>query len=417
MAVVLLSRQNRQIIKRGETAMPIWIWLRGKIWYFRHKPRGMPEINVSLSTTRRDVAVRKARAHLSALRVHESKRDMAQCILSKILKSHTGLEEELKNQFPQVFSVVEKPMLLQEWASEFIRLKKVGKKPISYQIELQYTASMRTFIEIVGNKPLRDVNVSDVETYVEELSGEEYDIEARTVVNKFKMVKTAFPYAVKRGLLPQNVFNRVETPEYDRRHVLPPPFELVEQLCNLPKIPHSVLTDESWAILPFCFRYTGCRLNEICSSKSDSLFIEDSIPCIKVQAGKAELRKKDLFPDGMKTVPLHPRLWPMLQKLSEKRNGLLFPDAGLKSIGDAQRPKLRYGKYFSSEYNIQSRRVWSQMRVHAWRSYLCSYLTKVAMVPEIVSQDIAGHATGTVHRGYAGMAPLRVRYEAVCKLP
>lgn len=242
-------------------------------------------------------------------------------------------------------------------------------------------------------------------------------ISPRTLVNKFKLIKSCFSVAERKGVIPKNVLNGATKPECIRNHTMPPPFDIVETLCKLLKMDGSRISDESWTLLPYCFRYTGCRLDEICGLRSESVCVEDGIPCLRVKAGKAALRKQNLFPGGIKTVPVHPRLWPLLCELKRKRSGLLFPDSGIRDIGDKERPNIRHGDVFSAEYNVVSRKIWSKMHVHAWRSYVCSYLTKVAMVPEIVSEDIVGHANGSVHRDYAGLAPLSVRYEAICKLP
>lgn len=400
--------------------MPKYYYLRGEVYWFRHKPRGMVEINCSLRTRRLDVARRRVLEYMSKIQVHEADRDIARCILARFASSDNKLENELKREFPLIYSRVEHKTTLREWTKEFLKIKGSGRKPISYAADRQYANAMSVFISVVGDKPIADVAISDVECFIEFLSvADDGDsgISPRTVANKYSCVRAVFGLAERRGVVTNNVVKRVDKPSFDESHVISPPFDLVDQLCYLPKVPNSCISDDSWRILPLCFRYTGCRLDEICGLMSDGVTVESGIPVIKVRAGKAELRKKSVFPDGVKTVPVHPNLWPHLERLKNTKDGLLFSDGGQRNIGDADRPKIMHGRYFSAEYNVQSRKIWRQMRVHAWRSYVCSYLTKVAGIPEMVSEDIVGHAGGTVHRDYAGLAPLSVRYEAVKKLP
>ena len=64
-----------------------------------------------------------------------------------------------------------------------------------------------------------------------------------------------------------------------------------------------------------------------------------------------------------------------------------------------------------------ARELFIPMKTHSWKSYVSSYLTKVAGVPETVAEDIAGHAHGSINRDYSGRAPLPQLYEAISKLP
>jgi integrase len=400
--------------------MPKYYYLRGSVYYFRHTPRGKAELNISLRTRRLDVAKRKVKGHMAQIQVLEADRDISKCMVARFMSSDSKLEAALKRDFPTVYARVEPVQLVGAWTKEFLRIKASGRKPISYAADRQYAHAMVEFVSVVGDKPITDVTIADVEMFVDSISNgdeSEDEISPRTVANKFSCLRSVFALAERRGVVPMNVVNRVDRPPYDEKHVLSPPFDMVDKLCDLPRMADSRLSEETWSTLPLCFRYTGCRLDEICGLLSEGISVEEGIPIIRVRAGKAELRQKNLFPGGMKTVPVHPRLWPHLQQLKKLRHALVFSDSGQRNIGSADRPKISHGRYFSCEYNTQARTIWPHMRVHAWRSYLCSYLTKVAGVPEMVSQDIAGHAGGTVHRDYAGLAPLSVRYEAVKKLP
>jgi integrase len=409
-----MGNNSRAVYRLGG---PTWIFKRGRYYYFRHKPANRKEICRSLRTTNLDRARRSVRDVMSRLQVHESTRSMAQCIFFDLVKCDNSIKQEIQTLFPGLFQMVKEKTKLSKWRDEFIRLKNIGNKSLTYPMELQYKNAIDDLILVVGDKYIEDVAVDDIDLYVEMRSDEDATISPRTLVNKFKLIKSCFAFAERKGVVQKNVVCGASKPECNKNNTESPPFELVDALCDFPKIAKSRISDVSWRILPYCFRYTGCRLNEICGMTSESIVVEDGIPCIRVKAGKADLRKNNKFPGGIKTIPVHPRLWDMLRGLRGSRSELLFPDSGVRDIGDKARPYVRHGFYFSMEYNKESRKIWQKMHVHAWRSYVCSYLTKVAMVPEIVSSDIAGHATGTVHRDYAGFAPLRIRYEAVCKLP
>lgn len=412
----MAGKAGREFPIRGMKT-PTWIFKRGNVYYFRHKPVNRSEICRSLRTSHLDVARRSVKEFMSRLQVHEATRSIAQCILSDLVKSEVSIKNELQAMFPAAFEIVNEKTKISKWRDEYVRLKRIGVRSITYPMELQYKSAMNDLIRVIGDKFIDDVTVADIDDYVEIRSGDDSVISPRTLVNKFALLKTCFSYAEKKGVIQKCVLNSATKPECHSNPTLPPPFDLVDELCDMRKSDGSRLTDETWRVLPFCFRYTGCRLDEICGMRTESICVEEGIPCMRVEAGKAELRKYNRFPGGIKTIPAHPRLWPLLCEIKTLRSGLLFPDAGIRNIGDKDRPDIRYGYIFSKEFNIAARKIWSKMHVHAWRSYVCSYLTKVAMVPEIVSEDIAGHAGGTVHREYAGLAPLRIRYEAVCKLP
>lgn len=194
--------------------------------------------------------------------------------------------------------------------------------------------------------------------------------------------------------------------------------DLIEALSTVGRPWLCELDADEWAVIQLTYRYTGARLEEVAGMSAEWVGYEHGIPYLKMRAGKANLRKSNLFEGGFKKVPIHPRLEdPLLSLARRSGGGRLFPNSGMTQINYKKRSAIKYGKEFSKTYLPEARKIWAPMKVHCWRSYVIHYLTKIAQVPEILSMDIVGHAGGTVHRDYAGMADLKTLYEVIKKLP
>ena len=193
-----------------------------------------------------------------------------------------------------------------------------------------------------------------------------------------------------------------------------PPFELVDSLCEIQKPDWCGISQITWETIPYVMRYTGCRVGEAAQLTAKDVFESDGILIMYMVAEKSEGRKSDPFPDGRKEVPVHPKLKPKLEKaMSARPDGFLFPDVGVTYSKHEGKKEAKFGARYRTVWLPLAREIWPLMKVHSWRSYVSKYLTKVAGVPETVSEDICGHARGTINRDYSGRAPLQQLYEAV----
>lgn len=167
--------------------MPTNIWLRGLVYYYRHKPRGRGEINYSLRTRRLDVAKRRAAGFISKVHVMEADRAIARCLLAQFARADSGIEIELKREFPTIYARVEHQKLISEWMSEFLKIKGSGRNPILYATDRQYAHTIRMLIEVVGDKPMNHVSISDIEKYIEVISAGDDDDEAPSGIEGFSI--------------------------------------------------------------------------------------------------------------------------------------------------------------------------------------------------------------------------------------
>ena len=115
--------------------------------------------------------------------------------------------------------------------------------------------------------------------------------------------------------------------------------------------------------------------------------------------------------EDLKLVPHLDRA--LLARQEAGADATLFPNAGnyfVKGIGDT-----RYGHGWGHRYNYHAKKIWPQMHVHAWRSYVITEMARRG-VPEEVRRTLVGHVPRDVHAGY-NHVDLKRLVEAVNAIP
>lgn len=148
-------------------------------------------------------------------------------------------------------------------------------------------------------------------------------------------------------------------------------------------------------------RWTGARIEEICA-----------LPASRVSDGRLMIEDAKTAA-GCRTVPIHPRLTPVIERLKEAAgpDGYLIPGLKPNKHGDRSAVvskwfgRLKKAKKFGEEYVFHSIR------------HTVSTLLENAGVPENVSADILGHKKTTMTYGlYSGGCSIEVKAAAIARL-
>jgi integrase len=248
---------------------------------------------------------------------------------------------------------------------------------------------------------------------------EEERISAKTV---FKMVKNAssfFNWCLMEELIDRNPAAGIDLPTVERNNTEPPPPHLADALCALPPLKRAeTIGIIEWETLPWFYRYTGARCGEIGQLRLMDVVERDGILCLWVVTLKQKGRSQKTQGVVRRWVPVHPRLKPVLDRVLDARRGcapesFLFPDAGHYFC--KKENEWRYAHGWGNHYNDHSKKIWSKMRVHAWRSYAVTEMDRRG-IPDEVRRAIIGHVPRDVHAGY-NHVDLRRRLEGVIAIP
>ena len=150
--------------------------------------------------------------------------------------------------------------------------------------------------------------------------------------------------------------------------------------------------------------WTGCRIEEICSLKTERVFLEAAIPYLDIADAKT--------PAGWRQVPVHNALLrPMADLVKESTDGFLLSGLSVDKFGDRSNTiGHRFGRLKTS-LGFDKRYVFHSIRKTV------STLLENAGVSENLAADILGHDKPRITYGlYSGGSSLEVKAEALAKL-
>lgn len=293
-----------------------------------------------------------------------------------------------------------------------------------------YAESLDGLIAIIGDRPIGAVNSADMRQYLDKLrtvrcywntddrpdlsvADPEDRLSTATVVKTFRNIITFFNWAMKQEIIDKNPAAVVDLPTNTRNYTPPPPRDLADDLCTLPPPDGSSLGVLEWEVLPWFYRYTGGRLGEVARLLAEDVVTEHGVRCLRLFTEKTTMRERRVQGDDRRLVPIHPRLAPHVDRaLALHPTGRLFPHAG---HAECRKKGMRYGYAFARLYGRHAKKVWDQMHVHCWRSYVVTETAR-AGIPEEVRMRLVGHVTRTVHQGYNAVDISRLK-EAVESIP
>jgi len=241
----------------------------------------------------------------------------------------------------------------------------------------------------------------------------------KTVHKMVKNLSTFLNWCLKEDIIDRNPALGIDLPTVPRNQTQPPPPELADALCRLPPLQRaSQVGILEWEVLPWFYRYTGARCGEIAQLRKRDVVTVDGVLCFMVTTEKVSMRKARNQTDPQRLVPVHPQLKPILDRVLEARKDAgpddpLFPNAGNYFVESIQ--ETRYGHGWSNHYNDHAKKIWPQMHVHAWRSYVITEMARRG-IPEEVRRKVVGHVPRDVHAGYNHVDVKRL-VEAVNAIP
>jgi len=151
-------------------------------------------------------------------------------------------------------------------------------------------------------------------------------------------------------------------------------------------------------------RYTGARIEELCSLRIADIHLHGPIPYLGITAGKTSA--------AIRQIPIHTKLLPVVAGLVKgRREGFLLPALPVNKYGDRS-PAIskRFGR-------LKGRMGFGAQHVfHSIRKTVATML-KDASVPEATAADLLGHDIPTMSYGvYAGGVSLATKAEAIALL-
>jgi integrase len=160
--------------------------------------------------------------------------------------------------------------------------------------------------------------------------------------------------------------------------------------------------DEQLADLIELGRWTGCRLEEICSAKVEQ--VDLSAMTLSIDDAKTQA--------GIRVIPLHTRLRPLVQRLvSSSEDGFVLTGLGTNKYGMRSNGIGKRFGYLKTKLGYGPELVF-----HSLRKLVATQFEQ-AGVPESVAADILGHDKPTMSYGlYSGGSSMTQKRAAIEKL-
>jgi integrase len=409
------------------------LYRNGSTWTVRIKlPKALGGRRVEFPTGTGDVKVaRRIRDRLLVpLMEEQSTVEIARQLIGITAQADASADSLVRMANAELGVSVTKGPTLKQAADNFIINRRDFKRRSGGMVA-DYRETLNSLITVIGNPVLRDITSKDMRAFRDKMlvvrkfwnRADKRDLRAAppeerlhpsTVIKMIRNISTFFRWAVKEEILDRNPMISVDLPTRPREHTPPPPRELADQLCTLPHPRSKIVGVLEWEVLPWFYRYTGARLGEVTQLTAEDVIIEHGVRCLRMLTEKTTLRAASRQGAKTRLVPVHPRLVPHLDRALERHpTGSLFPLVGNR--WDQQLGQHRPGNEWSRMYNRNAKKVWDQMHVHCWRSYVVTETAR-AGIPEEVRMRLVGHVTRTVHQGYNAVDISRLK-EAVEAIP
>ena len=292
---------------------------------------------------------------------------------------------------------------------------------------LMHTASLRLFIEIVGDKPIRSMTRHDCRTFRDKLTqlppnltkrfkGKSVDdvialklepMSTRTVNKNLSVISTLMNWAIREGLIidnPARGLGLTTRHRLDAERDVFTPHELKLLFERSPLYtgcasekhrarPGTLLIRDAKFWLPLIALYSGMRLEEIAQLRVEDVRQVDSVWIFDVNAS---LGNKLKTTDSARLVPVHPDL---------TRIGLLHHHADVQRSGHQRLfpdlPKCSDGLYssaFSKWFGKHKRKVGitnPRVTFHSFRHTVINHL-KQSGVEESRIKELVGHKDNSI---------------------
>ena len=150
--------------------------------------------------------------------------------------------------------------------------------------------------------------------------------------------------------------------------------------------------------------YTGARIEELCSLKTDDLIVVDEVQCFNISDSKTEA--------GIREVPIHPSISKLVAKLvKESQDGYLITELTFNKYNNRSNA---IGKRFG---HLKQKLGFGREHVfHCFRNTVATQLEN-ARIPEGVAADIVGHDKKTITYGlYSGGTSALIKFNALKKV-
>lgn len=149
---------------------------------------------------------------------------------------------------------------------------------------------------------------------------------------------------------------------------------------------YNLLDDEMKAVT-LIGMYSGMRLNEICSLKSDNIVTIESVLCIEIKEGKTK--------SATRILPVHSAIKELIIKLSEKPyNGFLFYHASITDRADGKRSTWHTQRFTRAKRKALGESGTERKVFHSLRHEFAQQLDR-CQVPEDRIALLMGHDRGS----------------------
>ena len=171
------------------------------------------------------------------------------------------------------------------------------------------------FFEKIFKKSFRDLNLLVLQTLFDES-----DLNAATLKNRRGLLTSIFSFAIKRNLIDKNIASNIEINKkkevaVERKIFTEEEIKFLWQQINI-----SNKEDISMILIML---YTSLRVGELLELENVNIHLEEDIPYIDVVKSKTEA--------GIRVIPIHDKILPLIKKYYNSNNKLLFENNGNKN--------------------------------------------------------------------------------------
>jgi integrase/recombinase XerD len=266
------------------------------------------------------------------------------------------------------------PKYLLELYKEFISYAQVNLTHSTVQL---YEMSFKDFIKIVGNKPLQQLSIRDIEYF----KSVRNNVVSKTTINiQIRCLKAAFNHAIRIELIEKNPFKGV------KQFALPQKEKLAftnEELQSL----FEVITDNIIRRIVLFGLYTGCRLSEILNLQIKDLDFSKKVLIIR---NKPDFKTKT---GKIRQIPISESLQKLINaSIYQNESNYLFSFDGIKRL-NKDFVSQKFKKY------LRKAELPEKYHFHCLRHTFITNLIKNG-VPINFVKELAGHTEIQTTMGY-----------------
>jgi integrase len=275
----------------------------------------------------------------------------------------------------------------------YLKVHPTGSKPSIIEAS---NYAINSLIKVVGDTPLINLTRNDIRSWIDESTKKNKTASVQRQLNQLKAIFRSVEAELSLDL--RSLYNKISVPEVgsDSNERFTPSIEDLKMVLK-------VFSEDP--VITFLV-YFGGRISEVSGLMKTDIHLDAPIPYIEIKANSIRSLKTASSAREFPLVDGALVAITCLYALANKDPSLGLLPRYFKEVG---------GDNLSANLNKKLKRINPKLTTHCFRHGMKDLLLRVADVPEYLCDEIQGHSSSSISRGYGAGAALRKKAEALSK--